>query len=290
MRTPLTLVTGSLGSGKTTLLRHILTNTDRKIAIIMNEFGEIGIDSKIVKGKNVEIAALDGGCVCCSLLGEFEAAVNEIIETVQPDLILLETTGVAEPDAIIFDIQESLTQVRLDGVITVIDADSMLRFPELGRTLRIQIEDSDLMILNKEDIVSEEALTQIENTLKTLNPTSPIIRTQSSRVDTDLLFGLDRNKQLSAPNHRHQNDYQTIYYQGNKMLDPKKFTLFVNNLSPSIIRAKGFIQFPGGTSLFNYVAGRWDLEPFEEETTTLVFIGKELNTEQILSQLKSCEI
>src|SRR4028119_235021 len=103
IRTPLIVLTGPLGSGKTTLLRHILDTFPRKIAILMNEFGEIAIDSKIIAGKNVQMADLGGGCVCCSLLGEFEAAVDEIIDTVDPDYIVVETTGVAEPDALVFD-------------------------------------------------------------------------------------------------------------------------------------------------------------------------------------------
>ena len=101
VRTPLTVITGALGSGKTTLLRYILTVVSRKIVILMNEFGEIAIDAKILQGKNVQMADLGGGCVCCSLLGEFEAAVDEIIATVNPDRIVVETTGVAEPDALV---------------------------------------------------------------------------------------------------------------------------------------------------------------------------------------------
>ena len=88
LRTPITLITGPLGSGKTTLLRHILATRPTKIAIVMNEFGEIAIDTKVIEGKNVRIAELGGGCVCCSLLGEFEAAVNEIIARVGPDIII----------------------------------------------------------------------------------------------------------------------------------------------------------------------------------------------------------
>src|SRR6266446_8642661 len=116
-RTPITLITGPLGSGKTTLLRHILATQRGKIAIVMNEFGEIAIDSKVIEGKRVRIAELAGGCVCCSLLGEFEAAVNELIDRVDPEQIVLETTGVAEPGALTFDIEENLPRVRLDGVI-----------------------------------------------------------------------------------------------------------------------------------------------------------------------------
>ncbi|HEY9876773.1 MAG TPA: GTP-binding protein, partial [Candidatus Obscuribacterales bacterium] len=174
IRTPLTVITGPLGSGKTTLLRHILDTVSKKIAILMNEFGEISIDAKIIQGKNVQMADLGGGCVCCSLLGEFEAAVNEIIDTVDPDYIVVETTGVAEPDALVFDIQESLTKVRLDGVVTVIDADAMVKYPQVGHTSRIQIEAADTIILNKVDLVSESELKAIEEKLHKFNEVASI--------------------------------------------------------------------------------------------------------------------
>src|ERR1700731_4252753 len=107
-RTPITIITGPLGSGKTTLLRRLLDSVSRKMAVVMNEFGEIAIDSKVIEGKNVRLVELAGGCVCCSLIGEFEAAVNEIIEIAAPSNIVLETTGVAEPEALVFDIEERL--------------------------------------------------------------------------------------------------------------------------------------------------------------------------------------
>ena len=160
-RTPVTLITGALGSGKTTLLRHILDVVPQKIAILMNEFGEIAIDSQIIEGKNIRIADLGGGCVCCSLLGEFEAAVAEVIDTVRPDLIIVETTGVAEPEALMFDIQENVPRVRLDGVVTVADADAMMRYPHLGQTGRVQVEAADIILLNKVDLVSAEELDDI---------------------------------------------------------------------------------------------------------------------------------
>src|SRR5438046_4818123 len=97
-RTPITLIAGPLGSGKTTLLRQILATHPAKIAIVMNEFGEIAIDTKVIEGKNVRIAELGGGCVCCSLLCEFEAAVNEIIEKIAPAISTLEKTGPAHPE------------------------------------------------------------------------------------------------------------------------------------------------------------------------------------------------
>lgn len=290
MRTPLTLITGPLGSGKTTLLRHILAKPDRKIAIIMNEFGEIGIDGIIIKGNNIEIKELEGGCVCCSLIGEFEEAINEILEKIKPDTIVVETTGLAEPDALIFDIQEALPQIRLDGVIGVIDLEGMIRFPQVGRTLKIQIENADLLILNKVDLVSEEQLLACELDLRKINPTASFIPAKYCRVDADLLFGIGRDKTISQPSHKeHQIDCITINYESKKIIDEKKFSQFADSLPSEIIRAKGFVQFPQGTFLFNYVSGRWDLEPFEREDNLLVFIGKKPSRD-ILNELKQCEI
>src|SRR5207249_8212479 len=164
--TPITLISGPLGSGKTTLLRYILATRPAKIAIVMNEFGEIAIDAKVIEGKNVRIAELGGGCVCCSLLGEFEAAVNEIIEKVAPERIIVETTGLAEPEALVFNIQEALPQCRLDGVVSVIDADMFVRFPGLGHTTRLQIEGADILLLNKIDLIDPAQIESVEAKLR----------------------------------------------------------------------------------------------------------------------------
>ncbi|GAB4377535.1 MAG: GTP-binding protein [Elainellaceae cyanobacterium] len=290
-RTPMTVITGPLGSGKTTLLRHILTVMPYKIAILMNEFGEIAIDAKILQGKNVEMADLGGGCVCCSLLGEFEAAVDEIMATVNPDRIVVETTGVAEPDALVYDIQESLPQVRLDGVVTVIDADGMIKYPQIGHTARIQIEAADIVLLNKADLVSESELEAIIDKLRSLNSMTSIIRTIRCQIDPDLLFGIGRDRLQSPPHHHHQPEFASFSYCSEAMYDRDCFTEFATSLSPEVYRAKGFVQFPEGTHLFNFVTGSWDLEPFKLTTTELVFIGKQINSHkaEILERLKSCE-
>ena len=291
VRTPLTVITGALGSGKTTLLRYILTVVSRKIAILMNEFGEIAIDAKILQGKNVQIADLGGGCVCCSLLGEFEAAVDEIIATVNPDRIVVETTGVAEPDALVFDIQESLPQVRLDGVVTVADADAMVKYPSIGHTARMQIESADVILLNKVDLVSESELEVITKKLYDLNKIAFTIRTVRCQIDPDLLFGIGRERIQAPPHHLHQPEFESFSYTSAAVFDLISFEEFANTLSNNVYRAKGFVQFSGGTQLFNFVAGRWDLEPFESSTTELVFIGKQITEHQsyICDRLKSCE-
>src|SRR5881392_90135 len=215
-RIPITLITGPLGSGKTTLLRHILAVQPGKVAIVMNEFGEIAIDTKVIEGKSVRIAELGGGCVCCSLLGEFEAAVNEIIQRVDPDIIVV-TTGLAEPEALAFNIQEALPQCRLDGVVSVIDADMLIRFPELGHTTRLQIEGADILLLNKIDLIEPLQIDPLETKLREITLTAAIVRTERCRVDPELLFGIGRERKIAPPEHRHQREFESFAFTSSKI-------------------------------------------------------------------------
>jgi G3E family GTPase len=289
MRTPLSIITGSLGSGKTTLLKYILDNFSRKIAILMNEFGEINIDSKILKGKNIEIAELLGGCVCCSLIGEFEEAIIEIINTVGPEYILVETTGIAEPDALISEVEESLPMVRLDGIVTIIDADSMIRFPQLGHTTVMQIQDADILALNKSDLISEEELALIENRVREINQKASILKTEYCRIDPELIFGLAMKHQPRSNPHSHKSEYESVSYKTTSTMKREAFEIYINTLPQTICRAKGFVNFPEGTYLFNFVNGKWGLESCDSEETVLVFIGFCLQKDEIINSLKACE-
>jgi G3E family GTPase len=293
LRTPITLVTGPLGSGKTTLLRHVLATRPAKIAIVMNEFGEIAIDTKVIEGKTVRIAELGGGCVCCSLLGEFEAAVTEIIRKVAPEIIVVETTGLAEPEALLFNIQETLPQCRLDGVVSVIDADMLVRFPELGHTTRLQIEGADILLLNKIDLVDAKQIEPLETKLREINSTAAIVRTVRGQIDPELLFGIgqSRKKTAAPPQHEHQPEFESFTFSSDNVFSRDCFERFVDALLSSVIRAKGFVRFPDGAQLFNFVAGRWELEPFEAGETQLVFIGKGVGAQKsaIVDALKKCE-
>lgn len=298
MKIPITLITGYLGAGKTTLLRHILDSADRKITVLINEFGQIGIDADIVKGKNIDMIELKGGCVCCSLTGEFEAALKEIKEKIDPEIIIIETTGVAEPDAIVGDITENIEGVRLDAVVTVVDADAMIRFPSIGYTGRMQIEMADVIVLNKSDLVEDEKLGEVEDALKRINPDAPIFRTSYAKIENDLLLDLNiERKMIAAKEHDHRKHIERenighFAYTSGKRLSKSKLENLLFDLPKDIFRAKGFLVTDEGSFLMNFVYGRFDFEEFETESNRMVFIGKnaDKHSDSITGRIKECEI
>lgn len=286
-KTPISIITGYLGAGKTTLLKNILFNSDKKIAVIMNEFGEIDIDSKIIKGKNVNIAELSGGCVCCSLTGEFELAVKEVIKKYKPDLIVVETTGVAEPDALIFDIENELPNLKLDSIITIVDSDNFFKYP-LGKTGKIQIEMADIIILNKTDLVDNKELNKLKIEIKKINYKANILKTKFAKIDNHLLFGNYSKKDIKHEiDHKHTKNVELFNFETSKSIDKNKFEDFIKKLPKEIYRLKGFIQLDNKFYLVNYVAQKYSLDEFKADKTQLVFIGENVKKckKEILNKL-----
>jgi G3E family GTPase len=301
-KTPITLVTGSLGSGKTTLLKRIIEASDQRLAVLMNEFGEIGIDSRVIKAENFYMIELTGGCVCCELTGEFEAAVRELLQTVSPERIVVEATGVAESDALVYEVEDNLPQMRLDGVICLVDAYTSIRFPEFGYVGRTQLEAADLILLNKTDLVTDEEAASVEGEIRRFNDTAAILRTVRGKVAMDLLFGPNLAQPSGSPGrrvfspaeHRHGEEFQSVVFAAEGLFKMDCFKDAVDRLPDKVLRAKGFLCTPAGTYLFNYVAGKWELEEFPAERadrTLLVFIGKGLAAEEagIVDRLRRCE-
>jgi G3E family GTPase len=291
IRTPIVLITGSLGSGKTTLLRHILANTRERLAIVMNEFGEVTVDSRVIAGKAVQMVELTGGCVCCSLTGELAAAIDEIITAVHPDRIVLEATGVAEADALVYEVQDFLPQVRLDSVIALVDAHAAITYPQVGYTERSQLEVADLVVINKTDLISTEELAQVRAKVKRHNPGAVQISTVHGAVDMAVLLGLDLpgrkmpGRQLSP-----HATWQSFAFTTGETMDEECFRQVVASLPLSVFRSKGFVRLAEGTRLFNYVAGRMDLEDFPSNRTELIFIGQDIDAlrDRIVTQLSDC--
>ena len=292
-KTPIVIITGYLGAGKTTFLRKIISSMKKKFAILMNEFGEIGIDGKILAGKNVKISELSGGCVCCSLTGELTEAIKEIQKKYAPEIIFIETTGVAEPDSIVGALEGLGEKMKIDSVITIADADALSRFPSLGHTGRVQIEMADAILLNKVDLVGVQQVEELEKNLRELNPRAEIFRTARCEVDTNLLFNTySGNKKIEKHKTAEHITENYFSYTTNKKLSSEKFQQLAHNLDSEIFRAKGFLKTDEGNKLWNFVAGRNEFENFKTTKTELVFIGQKANAvkEKILKQLKECEM
>ncbi|HEY9653570.1 MAG TPA: GTP-binding protein, partial [Coleofasciculaceae cyanobacterium] len=155
----------------------------------------------------------------------------------------------------------------------------------------MQIEAADALILNKIDLVSSDELNAIEEKLYSLNEVASILRTERGQVDTDLLFGIARERVQAPPDHIHQPEFDSFSYTSEATFNRQCFEEFADSLGTDVYRAKGFIRFPDGIYLFNFVTGRWDFEVFEQEATELVFIGKQVNQrkEEIIGRLKLCE-
>ncbi len=282
MKTPVTIITGYLGAGKTTLLRRIIEGMSgtagaprMKLAIVMNEFGKIAVDGKAVEGRNVRMVELLGGCVCCSLSGEFDAAIGELLEKAKPEWIVLETTGVAEPAALAHDIAENIPGVRLDAIVTVVDADATVRFPRLGHTGREQIELADIIIVNKTDLVAAGDMANVHATVRELNKRALVMEASQCGIDTSVLFGIGRNEP-AASHKTHGIAFEYFDYTAERPLDHGKFLQFLESLPVEIYRGKGFVVTEKGSFLMNYVAGRSALEEFSCKRTELVFIGKRI--------------
>lgn len=292
LRTPIMLITGGLGSGKTTLLRRILGEARRRLAILINEFGEMTIDSRIIQGRNVRIVEISGGCVCCSLTNEFETAVREVVERIRPEGILVEATGAVETDSLVFRVQETLPEVRLDSVICVVDAYLSSRHPYVGYAARTQLQSADIILVNKIDLVTTQEVREVEAQIRRWNNTAFFFKTVGCDVDLKLLFGLDMERRTMVQSCRGEPSFQSFSYATEAPLDERMFRQMLPTLPASVFRVKGLIRFETESFHFNCVVGRADFESFPAERTDLVFIGRELERDRdsILRQLRSCEM
>jgi G3E family GTPase len=260
-KTPITLITGPLGSGKTTLLRRILDGADRRLAVVMNEFGELAVDSRVIEGKNFSFVELVGGCVCCSLAGELNAAVRDLVSTVE------ETVDVA----------------RLDCVACIVDAYA------------------DLVIINKIDLVTPEEFDIVRRRVSAEagkrggDPEREplVVETERCGIELPLLFGAPRTVRAVSGEHlRHTPAVQAFTVSTECRLDRSRFLEFLSALPQEVFRAKGFVRFAAeGEWLFNYVAGRADFEDFPTDRTELVFIGPGVDgvRAEILAGFRACE-
>ena len=191
---PVTILTGFLGAGKTTLLNHILSNQQGvKTAVLVNEFGEIGIDNDLIVATGEDMVELSNGCICCSINGELLEAVYRILERPDPvDYLVVETTGLADPlpVAMTFLGSDLRDATRLDSIITLVDAENFSDELLEGEVARAQIVYSDMLLLNKCDLVAEERLAALESQLREIKTDARILRSVKGEVPLPLLLSV----------------------------------------------------------------------------------------------------
>ena len=201
---PVTILTGFLGAGKTTLLNHILTNQQGvKTAVLVNEFGEIGIDNDLIVATSDDMVELSNGCICCTINGELLEAVYRLLERPEKlDYLVVETTGLADPlpVAMTFLGSDLRDLTRLDSIITLVDAENFSEELLQGEVARAQIVYGDMLLLNKCDLVSEERLQQLESQLSEIKTEARILRCVKGEVPLPLLLsvGLFESDRVAA--------------------------------------------------------------------------------------------
>jgi G3E family GTPase len=274
MKTPLIIISGYLGAGKTTLLKHILKNTKKKIAIIMNEFGEIGIDTKTIQGDNIQIKELLEGCVCCSLQSELKPALKELIKSYNPDTIIIETTGIAESNNLVLDIDKDINFVKLESVITLVDADITKRYPQTHGNFEKQVEAANIILLNKTDLVTKQDLQEIKQKLEQINNKATIIETKNAKIDLNLILDIEF-KPIKNLKKTKTKSYQSFTINtSNTNLTIPKLKKALSNLPKEIFRAKGHIDIKDETYLINYVGSKYNIEKSDKTNNNkLIFIG-----------------
>ncbi|MBI3703769.1 MAG: GTP-binding protein [Rhizobiales bacterium] len=283
---PVTVLTGYLGAGKTTLLNRILSEPHgKKYAVIVNEFGEIGIDNELIVNADEEVFEMNNGCICCTVRGDLVRIIDGLMRRKgRFDAIIVETTGLADPAPVAqtFFMDEQVgSRTKLDAVVTVADAmwlkDRLKDAPEAKN----QIAFADVILINKTDLVSPDALAELEARIRGINPYARLHRTERAKVALDEVLGrnafdLDRILDLEPAfltadeehehdhhhdhdhghdhhhhgnglKHYHDEDMQSVALRSDKPLDPDKFFPWVQDLvateGKDILRCKGILSF-----------------------------------------------
>ena len=307
-----TIITGFLGSGKTTLLNHLLSQPpEYKFAVLVNEFGEIGIDDELIEKRDEELVLLRNGCICCSIRKDLVVGIERLLARGGFDYLLIETTGLADPGPIaktFFNVPSLSPYVRLDSVVTVVDAEQIDRNAAEAQVCLNQIALADFVLLNKTDLVADSDLLRIERNIRRLNNHAEIVRTQRSVVEASRLldkhaFDADVNfhPNPEVPKERGRGEearISSVSFRHDGLFDAFRFQSFLEALSAKqrVFRSKGILAFAGSKrrAVFHGVNNRftiyWDRawRTDEARESKLVFIGIDLARESIERELDRC--
>ncbi|CAN7695112.1 GTP-binding protein [Phyllobacterium sp. LjRoot231] len=309
-----TILTGFLGAGKTTLLNHLLSSaSEEKIAVIVNEYGEVGIDGKLIVKTQEEVIELNNGCICCTVRDDLIGAIRNLLASGRPiDRIIIETSGLADPAPVLqsFILDDILSEkIRLDAIVTVVDARHVSQQLYLAEAVE-QISFADVLLLNKVDLETEEKLDRTEKHLRSLNPLARILRTRSCGVTPDAVLDIGafdlKNILRIEPNlledhdHQHDQNIGCVAIRTTESLDHIAFNAWLNRLVQAIgqdlFRMKGVLNFRDEARRYVFHGVHMTLEGRpgrawsrnETRLNEIVFIGRNLDEEQIRKGFSAC--
>jgi len=303
-KTDVILLSGFLGAGKTTLLKRILSwETDlRGTVVIVNEFGEVGIDGSLLEETGSDVVELTSGCICCTLSNDLRQSLEKIHEQFSPNRILIESSGVADPTAITSVLSdEPLNRCMvLRKTITVLDADFWEARENFGQLFYNQLKMADVILLNKIDLLTEAQVSQFLKEIHGVIPRCQVIPTMHCRIDPETLWaetgtaGFDI-KPMSFYQHSEKREavdaagYVTFVFKTAEPLDETRFQQFMLELPFEMFRMKGSVRFEDRTAMVNFVGGRGEWSPWRETSgTQLAFIGWNVRPGETLEKLEEC--
>jgi G3E family GTPase len=291
---PFTVIGGYLGAGKTTLLNQLLANAQGlRIAALVNDFGSVNIDVELVRSHNGETIDLKNGCMCCSLVNGFASAIGALrARAADFDHVVIEASGVADPAKVAQYGQ--MYELPLDGIVVVVDAEQIETQSAnkyVGDTVLRQLEQADLILLNKVDLVSTEKRAGLSAWLAERAPGAPLIETTGAQVPWEVVLGAhgerpplcaDTSEPTFARWLDHARRYQSWTLEPAAALSPAQLSRFALALGKDVYRAKGIVSLAGDPEhryVYQQVGARWSLEqgvPWGEEParTRLVVIGR----------------
>jgi cobalamin biosynthesis protein CobW len=262
------VVSGYLGSGKTTLVRHLLAAAQargERVAVISNEFGALGLDAAMLADANDGMVELSGGCVCCALNDDLYNTILSLREKIDPDRIIVETSGVAIPS----DVQITFWQPPIrdwladEAIVTVVNAEQLDQQRDLDQTFTEQVETADLALLNKVDLVADSD--PLAARLAAMNPGMPVVRAIQGVVDSDLLLSPLNDR--AAPPERHDHDHHHHHHEAFESFElsvapnTTAEALLAQVAGQGALRAKGFVWVDGSPHLLQGVGRRIELAP-----------------------------
>lgn len=292
---PLTILSGFLGAGKTTLVNRLLAEPEgRRIVVMVNDFGSLDIDASLIRSRSATTVSLANGCACCTVAGDLSRALVDLARSPeQPDAILLEASGLADPRGIA-QVALANPALRLDGVVTVVDAETLSQHAanvEIAPLFASQISAADVLILNKVDLVGADAIALARAQLSRLVEGKPVVEAEQARVPAAIVFGVDTQQSagsLGTGETEHSHAFRSWSLSWERPLRGVSARSALMELPDSVLRAKGILHFDDeeAAHVFQSVGKRWSLQVADpsdnhDACSRLVLIGSADDAEAI---------